>query len=213
MQTITEVALERAVRGVFTRREAACWINSGGGARLDALLKRAVAHGEVLRIVRGIYCMADRYSRRRINPFELAQRIRGPSYVSLESALSHHGWIPEAVQAITSASLERSRTFETPIGLFSFTCVPQSHLYTEVSRIEEDSGGAFLLASPLKALADYVYAHRRRWVSLAPVLEDLRVDENAMADLKAESFDALMNHYRTDRVTRFLTGLRKDLRL
>ena len=124
MQTATEIALEKAERGVFTRDQAALWVRDRG-ARLDALLKRAVASREVRRVRRGLYCLSEKYSQGRVDPLELAQRIHGPSYISLETALSHHGWIPEAVRAVTSAALGRSRTFDTPVGLFSFTRVPQ----------------------------------------------------------------------------------------
>jgi len=212
MQTMTEMALERAARGLFTRQEAAYWANDDG-ARLDALLKRALGSGEVQRICRGLYCLDKRYLRTRLNPLELAQRMHGPSYVSLESALSYHGWIPEAVYAMTSASLDRSRSFNTPFGVFSFTRVPQKQLYVGVNRIETGDGGSFLLAEPLKALADYVYAHHCRWLSMAPVIESLRVDQHALSKLKSGSFESLMNHYRTDRVRLFLAGLRKDLGL
>ena len=212
MQTVTETAIEKAERGIFTRREAATW-TSNNGERLNALLKRAVGSGEILRICRGLFCLDKRYLRTHINPLELAQRIHGPSYISLESALSYHGWIPEAVYAITSTSLQRSRSFNTPLGVFSFTRIPQSQFYAGVRRIETGNGGSFLMAEPLKALADYVYAHHCPWDSAAPVLESLRVDEHSLADLKPHSFNTLMNHYRAGHVQRFLTGLRKDLGL
>jgi hypothetical protein len=35
------------------------------------------------------------------------------------------------------------------------------------------------MASPLKALADYVYAHRLDWASAGPIIESLRVDESS----------------------------------
>lgn len=212
MQSMTEIALERSKRGVFTREESACWINDSG-ARLNALLKRAVGSGEVLRIVRGLYCLDKRFLRASLNPLELAQRIQGPSYISMESALAYHGWIPEAVYMVTSASVERSRVFETPLGMFSFTRVPQARFYAGVARVEVDNGGSFLMAEPLKALADYVYVHDCRWDSVTPVLESLRVDEGALAELKPDSFDLLMNHYRASGVGRFLAGMRKDLGL
>src|SRR4030042_6964396 len=141
MQSITEMALEKSDRGIFTRTEAAAW-SGGGAARIDALLKRAVAGGEVLRIRRTLYCLHDRYTHRRIDPFELAQRIHGPSYISLESALSLHGWIPEAVQAITSVSFERSRGLDTPLGLFTFPRVPQRTLFAGVARKVTEGGGS-----------------------------------------------------------------------
>ena len=212
MQTITEIALQRAERGVFTREQAAFWVDSAG-ARLDALLKRAVASSEVWRVHRGLYCLSNRYAQRPMDPFELAQRIHGPSYISLETALSYHGWIPEAVHAITSTSLERSRTFSTPLGLFNFTRVPQLEFLAGVSRASGEGGGSFFLATPLKALTDYVYSRRCNWNSAAPVVESLRVDEGALAGLTAESFDELMPAYRADRVQRFLLGLRRDLKL
>lgn len=116
---------------MFTREQAAFWVGNRG-AGLDALLKRAVASGEVWRVRRGLYCLSTRYTRNKINPLALAQRIHGPSYISMESALSYHGWIPEGVQAVTSAALGRSRDFKTPFWLFSFTRIPQRKLLAGV---------------------------------------------------------------------------------
>ena len=212
VQTVTELALERAERGVFTRDQAALWVGSRG-ARLDALLKRAVASREVWRVHRGLYCLSDRYTRSRVNPLEMAQRIHGPSYVSLETALSHQGWIPEGVQAVTSVALGRSRTFDTPVGLFSFTRVPQRRLLAGVRRVSVDGGSAYFLATPLKALADLVYVQRREWHSAAPVVESLRVEDESLAELTGELFDEVMSAYKPGRVSRFLAGLREDLRL
>lgn len=212
MQTITEFALDRVAKGVFTREQAALWVQ-GRGPRLDALLKRAVASDELWRIHRGLYCLAHKYRRGKINPLELAQRIHGPSYISLETALSRHGWIPEGVQAITSVAWGRSRTFDTPIGQFTFTRVPQRNFLAGVRRVVEDGGDAYFLATPLKALADLIYAQRLDWRSAAPVLESLRVEEESLAELTRDEFDEVMAAYDSGRVNRFLTGLRKDLKL
>jgi hypothetical protein len=158
--------------------------------------------------------------RQKPDPLVLAQRIYGPSYISLETALSYHGWIPEAVYAITSASVDRSREIDTPIGHFSFTRIPQKVFYTEVTRIEKEGSKneqgfhiseSFLMASPLKALADYVYAHRLDWISANPVIESLRVDESSLSCVETEIFDRLLANYSSRRVRRFLRGLRKDL--
>ena len=193
MQTLTEIAVEKAREGIFTRLEAACWIN-GGDDRLNALIKRAVGSREVWRICRGLYCLDRRHLRTPVNPLSLAQHIYGPSYISLESALSHHGWIPEAVYTITSASMKRSRSFETPLGPFSFVRIPQSRFFGGVSRIETGGGRSFLMADPLKALADYVCAHNCRWTSADPVIDSLRVDEQSLGELKSADFDLLVGH-------------------
>ena len=212
MQTITELALGKVSGGVFTREQAALWVG-GRGARLDALLKRGVGQGEVWRVHRGLYCLSDRYTQGRIDPLELAQRIHGPSYVSLETALSYHGWIPEAVYAVTNAAVGRSRTFHTPVGLFSFTCIPQRLFLAGVRRVAGAGGAAFFLATPLKALADHVYAQRCNWRSADPVVKSMRVEEASLAALTGEQFDEVMSAYRPGRVARFLAGLRKDLKV
>jgi len=212
VQTLTELALHRADRGIFTITELMCWLGSTP-ARHYGLLKRALAAGEILKIRRGLYCLHKRYLQGMPDSLELAQRIYGPSYISLESALAHHGWIPEAVYATTSASFERSREFETPLGLFSYARVPQRKLYEGVSRMETARGGSFFLAAPLKALSDYVYVHRCDWRSVRPLTESLRIEEGALAELPGDLFDRLRENYRAGHVRRFLDGLRKDLQV
>ena len=209
MQRITEIALERSDTGVFTRPEIACWVG-GSPNRHWALVKRAVSAGEVVRIRRGLYCLASKYLRQKVDALILTQRIYGPSYISLETALSYHGWIPEAVYTVTSTSLNRSREFDTPIGRFSFTSVPQRTFYVQVSRVQKQNG-SFLLATALKALADYVFVHKRDWDSARPVIESLRVDESSLASLSGPSFDELVGNYSSRRVQKFLEGLRKDV--
>lgn len=218
MQKLTATVLEKSDIGIFTLMELAHW--AGGSAnRQFALLKRALKSGEVIRIHRGLYCLASKYLRRKPNPLALAQRIHGPSYISLETALWYHGWIPEAVYAITSACMDRGRRFETPIGHFSFTRISQKIFYTEVTRMEKQNGSepglhageSFLMASPLKALADYVYSHKLDWASASPVIESLRVDESSLAGIPMDSIENLIENYSSRRLQRFLKGLRKDL--
>ncbi len=219
MQSLTETVLEKSDTGAFTLLELSQWVG-GTSNRQFALLKRALKSNEVIRIHRGLYCLAPKYLRRKPDPLIFAQLIHGPSYISLETSLSYHGWIPEAVYAITSASMDRAREFETPLGHFSFTRIPQKVFYAEVTRIEKQDGNepsflageSFLIASPLKALADYVYAHRLDWTSAEPVIESLRVDENSLAGIDSEIVELLINNYSSQRVRRFLKGLRKDLK-
>jgi hypothetical protein len=171
-----------------------------------------VGRHEIRRIHRGLYALADRYTHAKVNPLELAQRIHGPSYVSLESALSHHGWIPEAVRAITSVTPGRARSFDTPLGRFTYTRVPQRSFLSGVRRLSTQGGGALFLATR-KAVADYVYAQRLDWRDAAPLRDSLRVEEDSLAELTAETFDEAMAAYGPGRISRFLVGLRKDLKL
>ena len=209
MQTMTEIALEKAEQGLFTHPEAAIWV-AGTPDRLHSLIKRALGAGEIVRLRRGFYCLADRYLKQKPNPFVLAQRIYGPSYISMESALSCHGWIPEATYGVTSTSMERSCEFETPLGRFGFVRVPQVTFYEEVSRAEDEAGNSFFLSTPLKALADYVYTHACDWSTSRPLRESLRIEESSLATITSSALERLAGNYASDRVRRFLEGLGKE---
>lgn len=180
MQRMTELAQIHASRGFFMRGEAAVWMR-GSKDSLGAMLKRAVASGEIMRICRGLYGLDRRYLRESLHPYVLAQPMYGPSYISMESALSYHGWIPEAVHAVTSATVRRSATFNTPFGPFSFTRVVQRTFFAGVERVEVGPGAVFLLASPLKALADYVHVHALATESPPDLIASLRVDVHELA--------------------------------
>lgn len=210
MQRLTEIAMSNAVGGVFSRAEVVCWVGGTPDSQFG-LLKRAVAAGEVMVLRRGLYALADRYLRQKLHPFSVAQRIYGPSYISLESALSFHGWIPEAVYATTSASAERSRELDTPLGRFGFHRIPQHILYTQVERLDPFGSGAFLIAAPLKALADYVYVHQLAWESARPAVESLRVDPPLLLGVDRAAIDLLRENYPSLRVQRFLKGLGREL--
>ena len=131
--------------------------------------------------------------------------------VSLESALSHHGWIPEAVYTVTSTCTGESRTFQTPLGTFSFSRVPQNVFYAAVTRESDDAtGDVALIATPVKALADYVYVYRKEWLTPDPAIRSLCIDPDDLASVPMDDLDETMESYRNERVLRFLAGLRRE---
>ena len=87
---------------------------------LYSLLKRAVKEGVLIKLKRDFYLIDCKVREDRIEPFEIAGLIYGPSYISLESALSYHGWIPEDVPVINSTCSKRTKKIETPIGFFVY---------------------------------------------------------------------------------------------
>lgn len=182
----------------------------GSAASRHNQIKRALTKAELLHIRRGVYHLAKRYQRKSLNPYELAQKIYSPSYVSFESALSYHGLIPESVYSVSSASLKRSREFKTPVGVYSFVQIPQRVFYVGVDRIE-NNGQVFLMATPIKALCDYVFYHRPVWKNVNDVLQSLRIE---MQDLivTEKNIDELVRDYHSKRVIHFLTEMRKGLK-
>src|SRR3989338_11383925 len=104
-----------------------------------AIIKRAVHEGYLQRLRRDYYLIRNIANKPIINTFELAQFIYGPSYISFESALSYHGWIPERVSITCSATIKQTKTFNTPVGEFSFEKIPNDSFKLGVSYVKEEN--------------------------------------------------------------------------
>ena len=75
--------------------------------KIRAMLKA----GEIIRVKKGLYVFGDGRRRRPWAREFLANLIYGPSYISLDYALSHYGFIPERVEVVTSVTAALSRRF------------------------------------------------------------------------------------------------------
>ena len=149
---------------------------------LASQLSRWVSAGKLLSLRRGVYALAAPYRRRDPHAFEIANLLVRPSYVSLESALSFHGLIPEAVFSATSVTTARPATYDTPLGRFDYRHVSPEFLwgYSE-ERIGEGYRPVFV-ARPEKALLDLVYL--RPEAESEPFLRQLRIDRLGILDLE-----------------------------
>jgi len=197
--------------GIFSQSEVAVALDASPFSR-HALVKRALAKAEILGIRRGLYCLAPKYQKKPVSVFAAAQRIYGPSYVSMESALAYYGWIPEAVRACTCASYKNAREFNTPLGRFVYRRVPQRVFLAGVERLVDPSGNVFFMATPVKALADYVYVHKAKWKGIGEAAENLRIEPEDMASVTREEIDDLSENYSNNRVRHFLDAWKESLR-
>ena len=111
--------------------------------------------GYLLKIRNGFYRLAERPITSESELFFIANRIYTPSYVSLQSALSWHGLIPEGVFTVTSVSTLKTQSFQTPLGNFSWL-----HLKPDLFfgyQLEAFGDFRFKVADPAKALLDLIY--------------------------------------------------------
>lgn len=210
MNRLTKRIIENLPNPVFSVHDLTVLEPSSDNIR-HALVKRAVADGDLIIIRRGLYAVAPVYRKVNINAFSVAQLVYGPSYISLESALSAHGWIPEGVRDIVSVTSRLSKDFDTSVGHFSYIRIPQQTLYAGVRRITDDAERSWMIASPLKALADYVYFHKVDWTSIDPIIKSLRIEEEQLEELVRADFDEVEGNYKSVRVRRFLQGIKKDV--
>ena len=211
MNFLAEKAIAHTKTGIFTFGDVLTWLPHATRAAVYAHVQRALKSGEVIQLRRGLYHLSSSVFPALVSTEMLANLIYGPSYVSLESALSYHGWIPEAVHNCTSVTSGRPRHFDTPHGRFSYVRIKQTPLMAGVL-CEQATGGTFLVATPLKALADIVAARGLDWGDSGPLVSSLRIDSEDIDGLTSEDFDMLDGVYYSRRARTFLAGLRKELR-
>jgi hypothetical protein len=215
MQTLAEKVLElRPPGGMFDDTVVTnLFPDHTQGARL-ALVHRAVQSREVLRLKRGLYCLAPHLRSTQPHPFMIAGMLHAPSQISLETALSHHGLIPEAVQQVASVTSQRSRTFVTPLGRFEFVRVPCNALRAGVGVERVDRNLWAYVSSPLRAIADLVYTRREvSWKQdgLEFLVDSLRIERGDLLALSMERFDEIHDSIRNKRTRQFLQGMRREL--
>lgn len=124
--------------------------------RITALLRR----GEIVRVKKGIYVFGEGFRERRFSLEVLANRLFGPSYVSLDTALWRYGLLPERPEAVTSVALGRPRRFATPVGLFIYRPLSLRAYRIGIDQALSEGGRPFLIATPEKALADKIHDDR-----------------------------------------------------
>jgi len=141
----------------------------GSSAGWQLQLTRWAKQGKVLRLKRGLYTLP---ASRRKGPLSLrwlANTLYSPSYLSLEYVLSWHDLIPERVSAITSVTPRKTQTFENPLGHFVYQTLKQE-LFFGFEEREDEHQTRILMATPEKALLDYIYLYPR-WKSTSEFAE------------------------------------------
>ena len=186
-------------------------LNKSSDSR-HAIIKRASQEGYLVSIRRDMHLIKKIPTHDLVNTFEIAPLIYGPSYVSFESALSYHGWIPEAVRTTTCASVKRAKEFETPVGIFSYEHIPIKAFQFGVEQHKNDDSVLFI-ASPVKALADIVYARNRVWTTIEDLYEDLRIEPDSFKTEDKQLLAKLIEEYPSLRVKNVLRALQKGLTL
>jgi hypothetical protein len=188
----------------------------GSNARRYALVNRALKAGELLRPRRGLYVLSPVYRKQPMHPFVLAQHMLPGSYVSAESALGFHGWIPESVHTVLSMTHGgKSVTYEhAQLGRFEFRrmTVKTGSFLQSVGRHELQHAVA-LVAEPLRALLDLVYLRKSEWQGLDFLTRGMRIEEQQLHSVSRLDIIRLMDVYKGRREQAFLAELQRTMGL
>lgn len=137
-----------------------------------------------------------------------ANELYSPSYVSLESALSWYGFIPEGVFQITSCTTLKTHSFDTPLGSFSYRHIKPALFFGY--QLEEWKDYHFAIAEPEKAVIDYLYLNHE--IEEPDDFESLRWSSTEMINrLSMEKINKYANHIDSKALLTRLTILKEYL--
>lgn len=154
-------------------------------SRPNDKISEMIKGSELIALRRGLYLPGPELDLPLPNNFLIANHLRGPSYVSLESALSYWGLIPERVYEISSVTTKTSKTYETAIGRFSYQHLITPYYSFGIKSVRLTDMQTALVASPEKALCDKIILTSGVLLRSIPqaldfLLEDMRLDEDLL---------------------------------
>lgn len=146
-------------------------------------------NGSIIRLKKGVFVVSPELSEQKISRELVANHLYGPSYISLESALSFYGLIPEKVYSVRSVTTKRAKHFETPIGNYDYITVPDVYYSIGIRQEIINNEYAYLIASPEKAICDMILSARNFRIQSAKAMQ-LFLEEDMRIDLSSiEKFD------------------------
>lgn len=186
-------------------------------ARPRDKIRALLRSGAIIRVKKGLYVFGPDYSREPFSRELLANLIYGPSYVSLDYALSYYGLIPERVETVTSVTCGKNRTFSTPVGRFTYWSIPLDSYRIGFDIIQLDERRSFLMATPEKALADKICRDRGSDIRndeefKAYLMEDLRIDPGELLRLDLRQLKEIAQHWRSRKIWLLTVFLQRSQR-
>ncbi len=114
------------------------------------LLRRLAQENHIVHLSRGLWAIDTQ-----VNPLLIPEYLLAPffSYVSLQTALYHHGMIDQISRVITVVSLGRARLIQTPLATISVHHMMPEFFFD----YELDPTTGIKMATPEKALLDVFY--------------------------------------------------------
>lgn len=141
-------------------------------------LMRWIKKGYITRLKQGWYAFTEYRTKPDFAQY-IASRIYQPSYISLHTALSFYGIIPEAVVQITSVTSLKTMTLKNDFGEYTYKSVKNNLMFGYELKPLAD-GRTIPFAEPEKALLDLLYLYP--FYNTRRELEELRLDNDFMSD-------------------------------
>jgi len=214
MQTLTQTVMAAGLGGKVLHDTQLAMLLEGTPQRRYNLVNRALKAGELVRLKRGCYVLHPAVTGTRAHGFVVAQHLQPGSFVSLETALAWHGWIPEAVRLIASVMPGRRKAdYSVPLwGAFRFVPLAQHLGYGLVAvRRVELTGGIGWVADPLRALLDLIAWRKIPPETVPRFLEGLRLEPEWKTAAQPDALLRLRQVYQHRRMGKVMDCIAREL--
>ena len=125
-------------------------------SQLRLQLNRWVQDKKIIRLTRGVYSLSEPYIKIKPDLYSIAAVIKPASYISLQSALSFHGLIPEHLYQHIGVTAGRGQEFNTPLMDIKFFHI-QRNLFWGYRTLTSQMDQPAFMASAEKAFLDLIY--------------------------------------------------------
>ena len=122
---ISELKKDKLI--IFSLRDVENLFPKGKLKTLKNALGRWIKSGQFVRLKRNLYEFVESGSESNIPDVYVANKLYAPSYISLETALSFYGLIPDIAAQVTSITTRPTREFKNKHGCFFYrSCRPRA---------------------------------------------------------------------------------------
>lgn len=163
--------------------------------------------GYIRNLRKGIYFLSK--LEKNINPMLMASKLYYPSYVSLEFALNYYGIIPDIPGTYTSVTTRKTKKFKNDYGNFSYRKIKRE-LFGGYKTLQEKNI-SFNIATPEKAIMDFLYLNKNILVARADFWRELRINEEFKFNKKTiENYKTLFKNKKVSQLINSLIEYQKN---
>ena len=162
-------------------------------------ISELIKSGDLQQIKKGLYIPGPDSGISAPEAALVANHLWGPSYVSMETALSHWGLIPERVYEISCVTLKAGRKYNTPIGRFIYFHTNSPYYSYGITHVTLTSRQVALMATPEKALCDKIIMTSGIFLrsvkqTISFLEDDLRIDRERLLALNRDHIQSWVSH-------------------
>jgi predicted transcriptional regulator of viral defense system len=165
--------------------------------------------GYLKKIKHGLYILAKDSGS--VEPMLLAGKIYEPSYLSLEFALNYYGIIPDIPGTYTSVTSKTTKYFKNQFGNFTYQKI-KSEIFTGYeTKVEKNV--SFNIATPEKALIDYLYLNKNKIKDDIYFWKEMRIDEDfRFKKKKLDLYERLLGDKKVGKLIDSVLNYQKNVR-